>query len=168
MSGSWDIIGVSTTGMTLRFDLELAHLARRMAPSALLVAAAWRRRSAPISCSKSSGRSTSWCSARRGERPLLELVGRIRAGADFGGISGTARRTVEGQLLSIPQRALSRLELRDAIYSTPYEKMPYPAYWDRLESAYRVGGLPTKAAREAQLAEIRSVRLITLNYCPMG
>jgi hypothetical protein len=28
--------------------------------------------------------------------------------------------------------------------------------------------LPSKAAREAHLAEIRSVRLITLNYCPMG
>jgi hypothetical protein len=46
--------------------------------------------------------------------------------------------------------------------------MPYSAYWERLEAAYRVGSLPTKAAREAQLAEIRSVRLITLNYCPMG
>src|SRR5580658_7088837 len=34
----WDVIGVSTTGMTLRFDLELAHLARRLAPSALIVA----------------------------------------------------------------------------------------------------------------------------------
>ena len=45
--------------------------------------------------------------------------------------------------------------------------MPYGAYWKRLESAYRVGALPSKAAREAQLAEIRSVRLITLNYCPM-
>jgi hypothetical protein len=31
-----------------------------------------------------------------------------------------------------------------------------------------VGALPSKAAREAYLAEIRSVRLITLNYCPMG
>ena len=30
----WDVIGVSTTGMTLRFDLELAHLARRIAPDA--------------------------------------------------------------------------------------------------------------------------------------
>jgi radical SAM superfamily enzyme YgiQ (UPF0313 family) len=46
--------------------------------------------------------------------------------------------------------------------------MPYEAYWQRLEAAYRVGALPTKAAREARLAEIRSVRLITLNYCPMG
>jgi hypothetical protein len=31
-----------------------------------------------------------------------------------------------------------------------------------------VGALPSKAAREAHLAEIRSVRLITLNYCPMN
>jgi hypothetical protein len=77
-------------------------------------------------------------------------------------------RKREGGLLSIPQRALTRIELRDAIYSTPYEQMPYSAYWERLESAYRVGALPSKAAREAHLAEIRSVRLITLNYCPMG
>ena len=68
----------------------------------------------------------------------------------------------------MPQRALSRDELRDAIYSTPYEKMPYSAYWERLEAAYRIGALPSKAAREAHLAEIRSVRLITLNYCPMN
>ena len=46
--------------------------------------------------------------------------------------------------------------------------MPYSAYWERLEAAYRIGALPSKAAREAHLAEIRSVRLITLNYCPMG
>jgi radical SAM superfamily enzyme YgiQ (UPF0313 family) len=103
-----------------------------------------------------------------GERPLLELVARLRAGQPLGGIAGTAERNEDGKVLSIPQRALNRDELRDAIYSTPYDKMPYPAYWERLESAYRVGALPSKAAREAHLAEIRSVRLITLNYCPMG
>jgi hypothetical protein len=37
LQDAWDVIGVSTTGMTLRFDLELAHLARRMAPGALLL-----------------------------------------------------------------------------------------------------------------------------------
>jgi hypothetical protein len=46
--------------------------------------------------------------------------------------------------------------------------MPYRAYWDRLERVYDTGNLPSKAAREASLAEIRSVRLITLNYCPMA
>src|SRR5882672_3704275 len=38
LRGSWDVIGVSTTGMTLKFDLELAHLARRFAPDAVIVA----------------------------------------------------------------------------------------------------------------------------------
>jgi radical SAM superfamily enzyme YgiQ (UPF0313 family) len=46
--------------------------------------------------------------------------------------------------------------------------MPVREYWRRLEAAYRVGALPYKAQREAQLAEIRSIRLITLNYCPLG
>src|ERR1700677_782644 len=31
-SESWDLIGLSTTAMTLRYDLSLAHLARRLAP----------------------------------------------------------------------------------------------------------------------------------------
>jgi radical SAM superfamily enzyme YgiQ (UPF0313 family) len=103
-----------------------------------------------------------------GERPLLELASRVRARQTLGGITGTAERNKDGRIITMPQLALTREELRDAIYSTPYDKMPYTAYWERLESAYRVGALPSKAAREAHLAEIRSVRLITLNYCPMG
>src|SRR5579859_5959768 len=35
-SHRWDVVGVSTTGMTLRFDLELAHIVRRIAPQVLL------------------------------------------------------------------------------------------------------------------------------------
>src|SRR5207253_3105103 len=103
-----------------------------------------------------------------GERPLLELSARLRSGRPLGGIAGTAELGAAGQVLRLPQAALSREELRDAIFSTPYELMPYASYWRRLEEAYRTGALPSKAAREAQLAEIRSVRLITLNYCPMG
>jgi hypothetical protein len=98
----------------------------------------------------------------------VELLTRLRTGAPIGGIAGTAEGPVNGRMISLPQRALDREELRDAIFSIPYEQMPYAAYWERLESAYRVGALPSKAAREAHLAEIRSVRLITLNYCPMG
>jgi anaerobic magnesium-protoporphyrin IX monomethyl ester cyclase len=166
LTGPWDVIGISTTGMTLRFDLELAHLARRMAPLALLVAggmeATFRAelmfRLGPFDR----------VVLGEGERPLLELVARRRAGQPLTGVTGMAERTSEGQCLRIPQQALSRAELRDAIFATPYERMPYSRYWQRLEEAYRVGALPTKAAREASLAEIRSVRLITLNYCPMG
>jgi len=103
-----------------------------------------------------------------GERPMLELAERMRTGATLTGIAGTAHKTAGGPIQRTPQNALNREELRDAIFKTPYEQMPYRAYWNKLEQAYRVGSLPMKADREARLAEIRSVRLITLNYCPMN
>jgi radical SAM superfamily enzyme YgiQ (UPF0313 family) len=162
----WDVIGVSTTGMTLRFDLELAHIARRVAPQALIVAGGMEATFRPELMFELG--PFDLVVLGEGERPLLELADRIRKGAPTHGITGTAERAADGKILRMPQPALARAELRDAIFSTPYEKMPYAAYWERLESAYRVGALPSKAAREAHLAEIRSVRLITLNYCPMA
>jgi radical SAM superfamily enzyme YgiQ (UPF0313 family) len=164
--GAWDVIGVSTTGMTLRFDLELAHIVRRVMPKALIVAGGMEATFRPELMFELG--PFDLVVLGEGERPLLDLVGRLRARQPLNGIAGTVERTRDGKMLSIPQRALNRDELRDAIYSTPYEKMPYEDYWQRLESAYRVGALPSKAAREAHLSEIRSVRLITLNYCPMG
>jgi radical SAM superfamily enzyme YgiQ (UPF0313 family) len=166
LSGDWDIVGVSTTGMTLRYDLELAHIVRRMSPDALIVAGGMEATFRPDLMFELG--PFDLVVLGEGEHPLLELVARVRAGQPLGGITGTAERNRDGRIITMPQRALTRTELRDAIYSTPYDKMPYSAYWDRLESAYRVGGLPSKAQREAHLAEIRSVRLITLNYCPMG
>ena len=163
---SWDVIGISTTGMTLRFDLELAHLARRIAPAALIVAGGMEATFNPELMFELGPFDR--VVLGEGERPLLELATRLRAGESLGGISGTAERSAAGSILRMPQHALDREELRQAIFSTPYEQMPYPLYWERLEAAYRIGALPTKAAREARLAEIRSVRLITLNYCPMG
>ncbi len=163
---TWDVIGVSTTGMTLKFDLELAHLARRIAPGALLVAGGMEATFRPELMFELGPFDR--VVLGEGEQPLLELASRVRSGQSLGGIAGTAERMPDGTILKLPQRALNHAELRDAIFSTPYERMPYEAYWERLENAYRVGALPSKAAREAHLAEIRSVRLITLNYCPMG
>src|ERR1700686_203103 len=163
---AWDVIGVSTTGMTLRFDLELAHIARRVTPGALIVAGGMEATFRPELMFELG--PFDLVMLGEGERPLLELADRIRRGAATHGITGTAQRGADASVVRMPQRALNSAELRDAIFSTPYEKMPYAAYWHRLESAYRVGALPSKAAREAHLAEIRSVRLITLNYCPMA
>ena len=162
----WDVIGISTTGMTLRFDLELAHLARQLAPLALLIAGGMEATFRPeqIFALGPFDRVV----LGEGERPLLELTDRLRIGAPLHGIAGMAERRVDGGIQRLAQRALSQAELQQAIFLTPYERMPYPAYWDRLEQAYGVGALPSKAAREASLAEIRSVRLITLNYCPMA
>jgi radical SAM superfamily enzyme YgiQ (UPF0313 family) len=164
--GPWDVIGVSTTGMTLRFDLELAHLARRRAPHALLVAGGMEATFKPELMFELGPFDR--VILGEGERPLTEIAARLRAGRETTGIAGTAERRADGTILKLPQRSLDRTELRDAIFGIPYEQMPYRAYWERLEAAYRVGALPSKAAREARLAEIRSVRLITLNYCPMG
>jgi radical SAM superfamily enzyme YgiQ (UPF0313 family) len=166
LRGGWDVIGISTTGMTLQFDLELAHLARRFAPDAVMVAGGMEATFRPELVLDLGPFDV--VVLGEGERPLLELARRLRAGEPIDGIAGAATRRPDGSLLRLPQRALDDAELHSAIRSTPYEKMPYAGYWDRLESAYRVGALPTKAAREAQLAEIRSVRLVTLNYCPMG
>jgi radical SAM superfamily enzyme YgiQ (UPF0313 family) len=164
--GGWDVVGVSTTGMTLQFDLELAYIARRVAPRALIVAGGMEATFRPELMFELG--PFDLVLLGEGEHALLELAARLRERRSLDGMRGTVQRGTAGALVSIPQRALSREELRDAIFSTPYEKMPYAAYWERLEAAYRVGSLPSKAAREARLAEIRSVRLITLNYCPMA
>jgi radical SAM superfamily enzyme YgiQ (UPF0313 family) len=165
LQSPWDVIGVSTTGMTLRFDLELAYLARRLAPAALLLAGGMEATFRPELMFELA--PFDLVVLGEGERPLTEIVRRLRGGEPLAAIPGTAAK-VEAATVKRPQRALSREELRAAIFSTPYAKMPYSAYWSRLEQAYRIGQLPVKAAREARLAEIRSVRLITLNYCPMG
>jgi radical SAM superfamily enzyme YgiQ (UPF0313 family) len=165
-SGGWDVVGVSTTGMTLQFDLELAYIVRRVAPRALIVAGGMEATFRPDLMFEVG--PFDLVILGEGERPLIELAARLRERRSLDGMMGTVQRGANGALVSIPQRALSRIELRDAIFSTPYEKMPYAAYWERLEAAYAVGSLPSKAAREAHLAEIRSVRLITLNYCPMN
>jgi radical SAM superfamily enzyme YgiQ (UPF0313 family) len=165
-SGGWDLVGVSTTGMTLRFDLELAYIARRAAPHALIIAGGMEATFRPDLMFELG--PFDLVILGEGERPLLELVARLGSGQSISGMMGTAQRGAGGKVTCTPQRALKRDELRDAIFATPYEDMPYAAYWERLEAAYRVGSLPSKAAREAHLAEIRSVRLITLNYCPMN
>ena len=165
LQSRWDVIGVSTTGMTLRFDLELAWAARRLMPEALIVAGGMEATFRPELLFELG--PFDLVVLGEGERPLTEIVRRLRAGEPLEALAGTAAK-VGGAIVKRTQRSLSRDELRAAIFSTPYASMPYSAYWSRLEQAYRVGQLPSKAAREARLAEIRSVRLITLNYCPMG
>ena len=162
----WTVIGVSTTGMTLAHDLALAHLARRLCPGACIVAGGME---ATFNVERVLDLGPFDCVVLgEGEQPLIELGQRLQSGSNLAGIAGTARRLEDGRIDRCPGPAMTGEQLRDAIFETPYEDMPYGTYWARLEQAYGVGGLPVKAEREARLAEIRSVRLITLNYCPMG
>ena len=161
----FDVIGVSTTGMTLRYDLALAHLAKRSQPDALLVAGGMEATFDPETLLSLA--PIDLVVLGEGEFPLLDLLDALAAERPVSGIRGTAF-TSGGAVQRVPRTALTREELRDATYCTPYEDMPYERYWRRLEKSYRVRELPVKAHREAHLAEIRSVRLNTLNYCPMN
>lgn len=162
----WDVVGISTTGMTLPYDLALAHLAKRLQPEARLVAGGMEATFEP---ERIFGLGPfDLAVLGEGEEPLRTIVARIRTAADLAGIPGTAWRGPDGTVHRAHGAALTRDALKDSIFEIPYEQMPYQQYWERLERSYLIGDLPIKAEREARLAEIRSVRLITLNYCPMG
>lgn len=164
--GNWDVIGVSTTGMTLKYDLSLAYLAHRLAPGALLIAGGMEATFDPELLFQLA--PLDLVILGEGEKPLLEIAARLQAGAALDGIPGTAFPLRSGLVHRFPGHAMGYEDLRDAIALTPYSRMPYERYWRRLENAYSIDGLPFKAEREARLAEIRAVRLITLNYCPMA
>jgi radical SAM superfamily enzyme YgiQ (UPF0313 family) len=165
-SCDWDVIGVSTTGMTLQYDLRLAHAARAACPHAVLVAGGMEATFAPDRMFASG--LFDLVILGEGEFPLLTLCDRLRRGDSLHGISGTVVIDAGGAIRRIPARAMNAAALKQSIFMTPYRRMPYESYWQRLEGAYGVANLPYKAQRESTLAEIRSVRLITLNYCPMG
>ena len=161
----WDVIGVSTTGMTLRYDLALAHLAKRLQPDACLIAGGMEATFEPETMLRLA--PFDLVVLGEGEEPLLEIAKRLRVRAGLENIRGTVWRDADGSVRRSSAAALGRDELKNSIFAIPYERMPYPQYWERLEESYGLGALPHKADREARLAEIRSVRLITLNYCPM-
>ena len=161
----WDVIGVSTTGMTLPHDLALAHLAKRLQPAACLVAGGMEATFKPDTLLTLG--PFDLVVLGEGEEPLREIVARLAAGSGLEQIHGTVWRDADGALHRAPATALAHDGLASSIAAVPYAQMPYAQYWKRLEASYRVGALPIKAEREARLAEIRSVRLITLNYCPM-
>jgi hypothetical protein len=135
--------------MTLRYDLALAHLAGASSPTRCSSPAGWRRRSIPETLFRLAPIDS--VVLGEGEFPLLECSTRWRAQQPG---PGRARHRVPERRLrpADPAHALTREELRDATYCTPYEDMPYERYWRRLEHSYRVRELPVKAHREARLA----------------
>lgn len=165
-SCDWDIIGSSTTGMTLRYDLELCSAAKIVHPESLLVAGGMEATFAPDVVSRLGGFDL--VILGEGEKPMLDIANRLQRGEALFGVPSTAVPLKNGDIHRIHGYALNYDEFRDAAMRTPYRQMPFEDYWQRLESAYAIDELPEKAAREARLSEIRSVRVATLNYCPMA
>ncbi len=81
LHGEWDVVGISTTGMTLRFDLELAHIARRAGPRALIVAGGMEATFRPELMFELG--PFDLVVLGEGERPLLELAARLRSGSHW-------------------------------------------------------------------------------------
>ncbi len=165
-SRDWDIIGSSTTGMTLKYDLSLCSIARAMLPDALLIGGGMEATFAPGLVSQLA--QLDLVVLGEGEKPLLELAERLQQGLALFGVEATAIPLQDGNVHKLHGYALDYVEFRDAVMRTPYEDMPFEDYWARLEQSYSINSLTEKAAREARLAEIRSVRIATLNYCPMA
>lgn len=164
--GSWDIIGFSTTGMTLPYDLSLAFRANKLLPQAVLFAGGVEATFNPEEIFRLGPFDIAVLG--EGEGPLVEIGKRLREGESLEGISGTAFIGAEGKMLRYPHRAMTKEELRDATFSIPYDKMPIRAYWKRLEERFRLKDIHDLAEREARLSEVRAVRLMTSNYCPMN
>ena len=88
--------------MTLRFDLELAHIVRRVAPRALIVAGGMEATFRPDLMFELG--PFDLVIMGEGERPLLEIAARLRGRPAFerDARHGATRRP-DGALVSIPQ-----------------------------------------------------------------
>src|SRR5258708_26200540 len=93
-----------------------------------------------------------------GEEPLLAILARLRASSSLVGIPGTAWREPDGTIQRAHGPALTREGLRNAIFETPYEQMPYEHDLERLEASDRGCTLPVKPDRAGRLSDIPSAR----------
>ena len=84
----FDLIGVSTTGVTLRYDLALAHLAKREQPDALLVAGGMEATFDPETLFRLAPLDLIVLGER--EFPLLELLDALAAGQRVSSVRGIA------------------------------------------------------------------------------
>ncbi len=162
---SWDLIGFSITGMTLAHDLALAYRAQKLLPHAVLVAGGVEATFNPEEVLQLG--PFDLVVLGEGEGPLLEMGRRLRNGEGLREIPGTARVAEDGKMRILPHRALTREEMKEATFMLPYERMPFRAYWKRLDERFRLDEISDLAKREARLAEVHTVRLMTSNYCPM-
>ncbi|PIW39376.1 MAG: hypothetical protein COW23_01670, partial [Hydrogenophilales bacterium CG15_BIG_FIL_POST_REV_8_21_14_020_62_31] len=163
---SLDVVGFSITGMTLPYDLALAYRARKSLPHAVLVTGGVEATFNPREVFKLG--PFDLVVLGEGEGPLLEIGRRLWDGAGLQEIPGTARVAGDGSMRILPHRVMTREEMKEATFLVPYERMPFRAYWKRLDERFRLDDISDLAERETRLAEVRAVRLMTSNYCPMN
>lgn len=162
----WHLIAFWTTAPTLRFDLGLAHLARRLSADSV-IAAGGSEAASHVDALFRVG-SFDLIVLGQGETPLLDLVERMRQGASARDVQGTAWIGASDEIHRLSQPGMDRQAFRAATFLMPYAQMPFRSYWETLTRAYKLHDLPVRAERETRLAEVQAIRLDTLGGRPMG
>ena len=144
----WDIIGFSSLDETLITDIQNMYKARKINPSALIVAGGIEAQfnyqtildKAPCSI----------VILGEGELPMLKLA------------NGVPPHEIPGIVLKNAAAALSQEVFNEATMGIRWEDLPYETYWDHYVERYG------DAITETNVQEIHTVRVFSRNRCPIG
>lgn len=158
---NFPLIGFSFTGMTLPYDLSLAHLTKKLSARSILFAggveATFNYRlimsNAPLDM----------IILGEGEFPTLRICEAIEKGKPLEGIQGIVTRTKHG-LSVVPNQPLSFEEFREATLALPLDKIPFEAYWNKLKKLW---GIAEVGMDESKLKQTHCINLVASNYCPL-
>ena len=159
------VVGASLTGMTLPHDLSLVHWAKSILPDAVFLGGGIE---ATFNFAQIlSASPLDFCVAGEGELPLLEICDSLqKSGSVDPRISGLICRDA-GSFRLNPNCQLDYRLFRFATLRTPYASMPIRAYWETVQSSWENNeGCCQGYGTSPQ--EIKSIRVMTSNYCPMG
>lgn len=149
------IVGFSLSYMTLINDLSLIYYVIEHSPESLIIAGGQQAtfdygnllRIAPIDM----------ILLGEGEFPLLELVQKKISGEDIWGINGSVYKKDDKVVRIGNTQPLNSGQFIAVTLGLDFNRINYRKYWDELESFYE----------EPNYYEIKTIRLFTVNYCPM-
>ena len=145
---AWDLIGFSVLEETLIADIENMYLARKLCPSATLVAGGIEAQfNYQTILDKTPCRIVI---LSEGEIPLRMLC------------DGAPLQTIPGIVFKNDALPLNQEEFNEATNSIEWEKNSYEDYWDYYLSKYDDTITPDN------LQEIHTIRVFSRNRCPIG
>ena len=145
---SWDIIGFSVLEESLEDDIAAMHLARKMVPTAQLVAGGIE---AQYNYQNILDKSPCKIAILgEGEKPMLDLA------------NERPIHEIQGIVFRNDAVPLSAEEFWEVTEATEYQHIPYEKYWDHYVDMY------DDHLSDINLETIHTVRIFTRNYCPVG
>jgi radical SAM superfamily enzyme YgiQ (UPF0313 family) len=158
------LIGFSITSLTLPYDLSLIRWARLRRPNAVIIGGG-------IEATFESEYLLSfpyldYCIIGEGEIPMVGLCEALKNGGRIDESTPGLVFRKSGKIVKNPNKAMDYETFKSATFDVPYGEMPIGAYWkEMLDVLDAQGTLPED--RELRVREIKSVRIMTTNYCPL-